>query len=143
MVCRTVFDRWLCLLAGCCFCPACCAGGPSCLSGTRSSPLGRSCGLYHSKSDVQQRGLDSRSCLSAPTTLLFPGRAKTLSKNDDPKSARKFFGRSVLSVRRVGLQVGCVLTRFARARARKHDRWQLGSRARANPFLMFVSEFVR
>ena len=30
-----------------------------------------------------------------------------------------------------------------RARARKHDRWQLGSRARANPFLMFVSEFVR
>ena len=33
----------------------------------------------------------------------------------------------------------------ARARARKHDRWQLGSRARAraNPFLMFVPEFVR
>ena len=55
--------------------------------------------------------------VSAPTTLLFPGRAKNLSKNDDPKSARKFFGRSVLSVRRVGLQVGCVLTRFARARA--------------------------
>ena len=24
-----------------------------------------------------------------------------------------------------------MLTRFARARARKHDRWQLGSRARA------------
>ena len=48
---------------------------------------------------------------------------------------------SVLSVRRVGLQVGCVLTRFARARV--NDRWQLGSRARANPFLMFVSEFVR
>ena len=86
------------------------------LHGTRSSPLGRSCGLYHSKSDVQQRGLDNRSCLSAPTTLLFPGRAKNSSKNDDPKSARKFFGRSVLSVRRVGLQVGCVLTRFARAR---------------------------
>ena len=63
------------------------------LHGTRSSPLGRSCGLYHSKSDVQQRGLDSRSCLSASTTLLFPGRAKNLSKNDDPKSARKFFGK--------------------------------------------------
>ena len=81
------------------------------LHGTRSSPLGRSCGLYHSKSDVQQRGLDSRSCLSASTTLLFPGRAKNLSKNDDPKSARKFFGKKGMQASEIpshktwGLQV--------------------------------------
>ena len=37
---------------------------------------------------------------------------------------------SFLSVRRVVLKVGCVLTGFAPARARKRKRWWLGSRAR-------------
>ena len=40
---------------------------------------------------------------------------------------------SFLSVRRVVLKVGCVLTGFAPVRARKRKRWWLGSRARANP----------
>ena len=37
---------------------------------------------------------------------------------------------SFLSVRRVVLKVGCVLSGFATARARKRKRWWLGSRAR-------------
>ena len=64
------------------------------------------------------------------------------------------FGSLVMSVSVVFLSCllcWCEAGRFAggmcanevRARARVNDRWQLGSRARANPFLMFVSEFVR